>query len=113
MPKTYEDKEFTEYVVELMQALGPVMYKRMFGGSGIFLEGKMFGLVADGVLILKADEESKQEFIDLELQQFTYLKQQKEFKMSYYQAPEDALESSDDMEYWAKTAFASALRSNK
>jgi DNA transformation protein len=53
-----EEREFVIYVVELMQSLGPVNAKSMFGGHGIFLEGLMFGLVADSVLYLKADEDT-------------------------------------------------------
>lgn len=111
MSRFYEDKEFTLYVVELMSVIGPVLSKRMFGGSGIFLDDLMFGLVADGTLYLKADNENKHEFISLGLEPFTYFKQKKEIKMSYYQAPEEALENSDDMSYWAKLAFGAALRS--
>lgn len=40
------EKEFTLYVVEMMQSIWPVQYKRMFGGYGLFLEGLMFGLIA-------------------------------------------------------------------
>ena len=47
MPSSPEEKEFTSYVVDLMQSIGPVNAKAMFGGYGIFLEGLMFGLVAD------------------------------------------------------------------
>jgi DNA transformation protein len=32
-------------LVERMGALGPVSWKKMFGGAGVFVEGKMFALV--------------------------------------------------------------------
>ena len=64
MPSSSTEKEFVLYVVELMQSLGPVRAKSMFGGHGIFLEGLMFGLVADSVLYLKVDKETENEFKD-------------------------------------------------
>ncbi len=104
------EKEFVSYVVDLMQSLGSVYAKSMFGGHGIFLEGLMFALVADSVLYLKVDKETEQEFEDRFLEQFTYNKQGKELKMSYYQAPEETLDDADEMKYWAGKAFGAALR---
>lgn len=69
-----KDSEFADYVVEITQSIGPVYAKRMFGGHGIFLEGLMFGLIADKTLYLKADQESKTDFISLGLEAFSYNK---------------------------------------
>jgi len=95
-----------------MQSIGPVHAKSMFGGHGIFLNGFMFGLVADSILYLKVDNESKSEFIAKGLEAFTYKKNEKELKMSYYQAPEEALEDVDEMRFWANTAYASAIKTS-
>ena len=110
MPSSPEEKEFTLYVVDLMQSIGPVSVKFMFGGYGIFLEGLMFGLVADSVLYLKVDKETENEFKAKGLKQFTYNKKGKEFKMSYYQAPEETLENGEEMSSWAAKAYSTALR---
>ncbi len=115
MPTSSEKKEFVTYVVELMQSIGPVRARGMFGGHGIFCEGLMFGLVADSVLYLKVDKETESEFKAKGLEAFTYNKKGKEFKMSYYQAPEEVLEDSEEMNNWAKKAYGVALKaaSNK
>lgn len=110
MPASSEEKEFVAYVVELMQSIGPVTAKGMFGGHGVFLDGLMFGLVADSVLYLKVDGETKDDFESRGLDAFTYAKKGKEFKMSYYQAPEEVLEDADEMSLWAKKAYGVALR---
>ncbi len=104
------DKEFVSYVVELMQSIGPVRAKAMFGGHGIFLEELMFALIADSVLFLKVDKQSESNFKARGLEAFTYMKKGKEFKMSYYQAPEEVLEESEEMNYWANMAYSAALR---
>ena len=110
MPVSNETQEFVNYVVDLMQSIGPVMAKRMFGGHGIFLDGLMFGLIADGILYLKADKENKTEFTDRGLEAFKYSKKGKEYNMSYYQAPDEALEDSEVMNHWANYAYNTALK---
>ncbi|MEN8205629.1 MAG: TfoX/Sxy family protein [Pseudomonadota bacterium] len=110
MPTSKKEKEFVSYVVELMQSVGPVQAKSMFGGHGIFLEGLMFGLVADSVLYLKADADTEGEFKARGLEPFTYNKKGKEFKMSYFQAPEETLEDGEEMNAWANRAYSVALR---
>jgi DNA transformation protein and related proteins len=110
MPVLNEEKEFVAYVVELMQSVGSVHAKRMFGGHGIFLEGHMFGLVAGDVLYLKADEETRDDFNARGLEAFTYNKKGKEFKLSYFQAPEETLDDSDEMNVWANKAYSTAVR---
>jgi DNA transformation protein and related proteins len=105
------DQAFVTYVVELMQLMGPVHAKRMFGGHGIFLEGLMFGLVADGVLYLKSDKQIESEFEQRNLETFKYNRQGKLLSLSYYQAPEEALEDIEIMNIWANKAYSAALRS--
>lgn len=110
MPASNVEKEFVHYVVDLMQSIGPVRAKGMFGGYGLFLEDLMFGLIANSTLYLKADKQTKNAFKDKGLEVFTYHKQGREFRMSYYQAPEEALEDGEEMNVWANRAYAAALR---
>jgi DNA transformation protein len=110
MPLSNDEKEFAAYVVDLMQLIGPVYAKRMFGGHGIFLENLMFALIADSTLYLKTDKENAGEFEAKGLEQFSYMKQGKECKMSYYQAPEETLEDAEAMRIWGNSAYSAALR---
>ncbi len=105
-----QDQEFIDYLLDLYQVIGPVTAKRMFGGHGIFLDGLMFGLVADRCLYLKADDESAGQFETLGLSRFIYYKKGKPFSLSYYEAPEDALETADSAQTWGNIAFAAAIR---
>ena len=110
MPAASPDQEFADYVVELIRTSGPVRAQRMFGGHGLFREGLMFGLIADGVLYLKADRVTDGEFKRKGLPAFSYLKQGKRFTLSYYQIPDEALDSGGVMRRWADEAYAVALR---
>lgn len=110
MPASGEDREFVAYVLELMQPLGPVSAKRMFGGYGIFLDTLMFALVTDSTLYLKADKASENAFRENGLEAFSYLRQGKQCFLSYFRAPGEALEDAEEMKRWAGKAYAAALR---
>ena len=104
------EKEFAAHVVEMIQAMGPVYTKTMFGGFGVFLDGKMFGLIANSELYLKVDAENLSQFEALGLQPFTYHKKGKPMQMKYYQVPEDAMDNLELMAQWGNIGFAAACR---
>ena len=105
--------DYIEYLKEVFSEFGPVQPRRMFGGYGIFHKGLMFALVADDTLYLKADETIFKYFTERELEQFSYEKQGKSFKMSYYMAPEDIFDDLEEAKIWADRSYAAAVRSNK
>ena len=73
----------------------------------------MFGLVADEVLYLKIDQKILSVFKALGLGPFVYEKKGKKMAMSYYQAPENAMDSSSDLCEWAEKAYRAALRAKQ
>jgi DNA transformation protein len=105
-----EASEFVSHLLDMLESLGPVSARRMFGGHGIFLDGLMFALVADDTLYLKVDDETRGEFLAARLEPFSYAKQGKVYQLSYHAAPEDALENSELMRDWARKAVDAAMR---
>ena len=104
------DSEFIAYLNELLDNFGNVSIKRMFGGHGVFRDGLMFGIVDDNVLFFKVDENNRSRFEENKLPQFTYIKQGKALKMSYYQAPEEVFDNEEEIIDWATGAFEAALK---
>ena len=45
--------DFIAYILDQFSAWGDVTSRKMFGGAGLYREGKVFGLIADNVLYLK------------------------------------------------------------
>jgi DNA transformation protein and related proteins len=106
-------REFLDFLKEQMAGFGPVSARRMFGGAGIYHDGMMFGLVADDVLYLKADGETKALFEAEGLEPFAYeAKGGKRAVMSYWRAPSRCLDDPDDMRDWAATAFSTARKAS-
>ena len=90
---------------------GVVAVRRMFGGAGIYADGTMFGLVADGVIYLKADERNAPAFERENLPPFTYAtKDGKRGVMSYRRMPERLYDDPDELATWARDALAAAQR---
>jgi DNA transformation protein and related proteins len=99
-------------IQELFSAFGVVAVRRMFGGAGIYADGTMFGLVADGVIYLKADELNAPAFERENLPPFTYgTKDGKRGVMSYRRMPERLYDDPDELVAWARDALAAAQRS--
>lgn len=104
------DNEFITFLLELLEPMGPVEAKRMFGGFGIYRHGLMFGLVSQDTFYLKADDVNRTEFEERGLPSFTYERRGKVLSMSYYQAPPEAMDHSEELCKWAKEAYDAALR---
>ena len=103
-------REFAAHIVDLLDPFGPCEARPMFGGFGIFHQGLMFGLIADGNLYLKADDDSRGMFEAEGSDAFSYYKKAKRYQLSYYLAPEAFFEDPEACLYWARMAFDAALR---
>lgn len=112
-----KSNEFVEYILELLQGVGEVNARAMFGGYGLYLinlknqENIMFALVADDVLYFKTDNGNISDFNSRNLQAFSYERNGKQFSMSYNEAPGEVLDDPDEMTHWAIQAIAAARRS--
>ncbi len=102
--------DFIDYVTELLAPIGSVRCKRMFGGTGIYINELFCAIVADDTLYFKGDAQNEAEFTAAGCPPFTYLKDGAEFAMRYYRVPEEALDNSNEMMRWARLGLAAALR---
>jgi DNA transformation protein and related proteins len=101
------------WLYDLFAPVGPIATRRMFGGLGIYRYGRMFALVADDVLYMKADDETRAAFEAAGSQPFTYEGKGKPVQMSYWRLPDSALDEPDELKAWADLALAAAQRVRK
>lgn len=104
--------DYLDYVIELLGPFGTVSARPMFGGHGIYLDGRMFALVSDDMLYLKSDAMNRVEFEQAGCEIFSYSRKGKRATLGFYRPPEEAMESAELMLPWARTAYAAALRVN-
>jgi len=102
-----------DWMLELLAPLGAVHARRMFGGHGFYLDARMFALEADGGLYLKVDAASKPAFRAEGSAPFVYEGGGRSVQMSYWSAPDAALDSAEAMLPWARLALLAAERSGK
>ena len=86
--------------------------KSMFGGHGLFCEGLMFALIGDGALYFKVDEENEDEFRQLDLPRFTYLRKGEEASLGYRLAPDEVFQHPGMMRPWLQSAWEAAIRAD-
>ncbi|MBX3015339.1 MAG: TfoX/Sxy family protein [Caldilineaceae bacterium] len=107
------ERDFVNYLLELLTRLDDIHAKRMFGGYGLFRAGLMVGLVADDTLYLKVDAQTQAQFDERGLEPFTYWRQGKPIRLSYQRAPAEALDSSESLCEWIELAYQAAQRAPK
>ena len=100
-----------EHLKEIFSAFGAVSVRRMFGGAGIYADGTMFALVAEGELYLKADEETIPAFRAAGAGPFIYGAKGRRVVMSYWRLPDRLLDEPDELAEWARAALRVAQRS--
>jgi TfoX/Sxy family transcriptional regulator of competence genes len=57
---------FAELLREQFSALGPIGFRRMFGKTGVFCDGLMFGVVAENTLYFRVDDDNRKAFREAE-----------------------------------------------
>jgi DNA transformation protein len=101
---------FVAFVLEQLDSLGPITPKRMFGGVGLYAGDLFFALIADDVLYLKGDDETRgaREAAGARPFQPYPNRPRGKGKMQYYSVPAAILEDGDALIAWATQSIAIA-----
>jgi DNA transformation protein len=100
---------FVLHCLELLEPIGPVRAKRMFGGYGLYAQDLFVALIADEGLYLRADEASEPHFRQAGGQPFEFEARGRRMTLRYWTPPAEALESPAIMQPWAQQALRAAL----
>jgi DNA transformation protein len=101
---------FVEYTLELLEPLGPVRARAMFGGWGLYSGALMFGLIIEGQLYLKVDDVTRPAFEAAGCKPFVYEGAAKPVTMSYWTPPSDAADDALALLPWARRGVEAAQR---
>jgi DNA transformation protein len=104
--------EYLTYVIDQLEDLGPVRFKRMFGGAGLYFEDLFFGIVADDVVYFKVDDSNRADYEAAGMEPFQPFPD-KDVVMQYYEVPIDVLENKNTLRDWAEKAVRVAERKPK
>src|SRR6266581_5524018 len=103
--------DFAEFLREELAPLGRVTMRRMFGKTGVFCDGVMFGMVTDNTLYFRVDDHNRAAFKEAEaFPPLNYAKKGRAIDLSFWRAPERLFDEPDELVTWARAALAAARR---
>lgn len=104
--------DFAEHLTDLFAPLGPVVVKRMFGGTGVWLDGMMFALAFGDTVYVKTDAENRPLFEAAGAEPFIYTQRKRErtAALPYYSLPAGAEDDPVEASRWGRLGVEAALR---
>ena len=102
---------FAAFLQEQLAPLGRLSMRRMFGKTGVFCNGLMFGMITDDTLYLRVDAHNREAFKEAEASPpLNYAKGGELIDLSFWCVPERLLDEPDELVVWARSALAAAGR---
>jgi DNA transformation protein len=102
-------KAYRDYVLEQLERTGPVTFKSMFGGAGLYADGLFFGLISgQDVFYLKVDDDTRPVYQARGCEPFEPFGANA--MMNYFTVPEEVVEDPDELAVWARKSIAVAAR---
>jgi DNA transformation protein and related proteins len=102
---------FAEFLREQLAPLGRVTMRRMFGKTGVFSDGVMFGMVTENTLYFRVDDQNRVTFKEAEsFPPLNYEKKGGTIDLSFWRVPERLFDEPDELLAWARAALAAARR---
>jgi DNA transformation protein and related proteins len=102
---------FAEFLREQLAPLGHIAIRRMFGKSGVFCDGFMFGMVSDNVLYFRVDDGNREILKEaVAFPPLNYEKKSATIDLAFWRAPERLFDEPDEFIIWARAALAAAQR---
>jgi DNA transformation protein and related proteins len=102
---------FAEFLREQLAPLGGVTMRRMFGKTGVFCNGVMFGMLTENMLYLRVDDHNRAAFKEAEsFPPLSYEKKGCTIDLAFWRAPERLFDEPDELVTWARIALAAAHR---
>ena len=105
---------FAEFLSEQLAPLGRISMRRMFGKTGVFCNGLMFGMVTNDTLYFRVDDHNRAIFKEAQsVPPLNYEKQGRTIDLAFWRAPErllDEPDEPDELVVWARAALAAADR---
>jgi DNA transformation protein len=104
-------KGFAEFLREQLAPLGRLSMRRMFGKTGVFCNGVMFGVVSDDTLYFRVDDGNRAIFAEAASSPpLNYEKRGATIDLAFWRAPDRLLDEPDELIAWARAALAAAHR---
>ena len=102
---------FAGFLREELAPLGQVTLRRMFGKTGVFCDGLMFGMVTEDALYLRVDDLNREMFAEASASPpLNYEKQGRVIDLAFWLVPDRLLDAPEELVAWARAALGAARR---
>jgi DNA transformation protein and related proteins len=103
--------EFAGFLRDQLAPVGQIATRRMFGKTGVFCEGAMFGMVTENTLYFRVDGLNRAAFKEAEaFPSLNYVKNGCVIDLSFWRAPDRLFDEHEELIAWARSALAAAHR---
>ena len=92
-----------------LNAVAPVMDRSMFGGVGLYCEGRFFGLIADDALYFRVDDATRPEYLKAGMGPFAPFGPEKASKV-HFRVPDGVIADKRKLKAWLIKAVDAANR---
>ncbi len=107
--------DFHDYVMQdVLGRIRGVSSRAMFGGHGIYKDGVVFAIIADGELYFKVDDSNRKDYEAAGSKPFAYsAKDRKLVTMSYWEVPASVMEDPDEVASWVERSVKVSREKNR
>ena len=103
MKRAKDAQAFAAFVQDQLSELDDLVMKRMFGGTGLYLDGVFFGIIYSDRLYFRVADDTIDEYKKRKMKPFKPFEGKSSSKR-YYEVPLEILESPVDLVRWARKA---------
>jgi DNA transformation protein and related proteins len=102
---------FAEFLRDQLTPLGRVTMRCMFGKTGLFCDGVVFGMVRDDTLYFRVEDHNQMALKEAaSFPPLNYEKKGSTIDLAFWRAPDRLFDDPDELVAWASTALAAARR---
>jgi DNA transformation protein len=107
------DDSFKEFVLDQLSGLPEVGARTMFGAKGLYCGDHFFGILDEGRVFFKTDDQSKTDYIARHMGPFTYTSRGRQVTMGFHEVPPEILEDARELVLWAQRSIQLAATQKK
>jgi len=106
--------EYTEYVLGLLEPIGPVRISRFFGGVGISHGLAQFAMIMGNSLYFVVNDNTRQKYEEAGMTAFSYATKKGRVQVrKYFELPEEVLTDAEKLRLWASESIQVAANTQK
>lgn len=98
-------RDYLDYVLGQLAALGRVRSRRMFGAAGLYCDEIFFAIISDDTLYLRVDDGNRADYTARGMAAFRPYADRPDISMTYFEVPAEVLEDAEELLGWSRRSL--------